>query len=384
MTSLNYLSQNVFDAAKERIGFCFDHCDDIIVSMSGGKDSTVMFELALAVARQRGRLPLKVYWLDQEAEWIATEAYMRGVMYRPEVEPWWFQIPFRLTNSLSFTKNYLHVWSPDEKDRWLRDQDPVSVKVNPTGHDRFHEVVARCPSYCGVDGRRHVGVLVGMRIQESLARRMILMYRTADYHGITWCRKFPVRNTRVFWPIYDMRDTDVWTAIANEHWAYNSIYDRMYQAGVRKMRVSALIHETSWHAIRNLHEFEPRLYDRYLARVNGVNCFDHFDTELIPRQLPPYFRDWREYRDYLLLHLIEVRHHDTFRSRWKGQDSIEHYKLHVHEIMVNDIDGTVNDNGRIRMKKDALVKSGYYRDRALAKYAKLIEQLPQTEVKGSE
>ena len=37
--------------------------------MSGGKDSAVLFNLAMTVAKERNRLPLKVFWLDQEAEW---------------------------------------------------------------------------------------------------------------------------------------------------------------------------------------------------------------------------------------------------------------------------------------------------------------------------
>lgn len=370
MHSLNYLSTNVFEEAISRINFLFDTHDDIIVSMSGGKDSTVTFELALRVARERERLPLKVYWLDQEAEWLATGDYMREVMYRPEVAPFWFQCPFRLTNSLSFKDNYLNCWAPDERDKWLREADPISIKVNPTKYDRFHDLVAQLPSHCDCAQARQVAVLVGMRIEESLARRMLIVYSDSKLEGITWCRKKPIRNTRVFWPIYDFKDTDVWTAIARNGWSYNRIYDFMYQCGVTRMRVSALIHETSWHAIRQLHEFEPQLYDRYLARVNGVNCFDHFDDEIMPRTLPPYFKDWCEYRDYLLEHLIEPEHHALFKARWKKQDTTEWYKIHVHEIMVNDIDGTINDNGRIRIKKDARVKSGYYRDRAQARYQK--------------
>ena len=56
-----YKSNNVFEEALERINFVYDNCDDVIVSMSGGKDSAVLFNLALIVAKQRGRLPLKVF-----------------------------------------------------------------------------------------------------------------------------------------------------------------------------------------------------------------------------------------------------------------------------------------------------------------------------------
>ena len=49
-----YLENNVFDEAMERLRFIFDNHDDVIVSMSGGKDSTVLFHMALMVARERG------------------------------------------------------------------------------------------------------------------------------------------------------------------------------------------------------------------------------------------------------------------------------------------------------------------------------------------
>ena len=75
-----YLENNVFDEAMVRLRFIFDNHDDVIVSMSGGKDSTVLFHMALMVARELGRLPLKVFWLDQEAEWQATVDYMEKIM----------------------------------------------------------------------------------------------------------------------------------------------------------------------------------------------------------------------------------------------------------------------------------------------------------------
>lgn len=55
-----YLENNVFEEALERIRYIYDEFDDVIVSMSGGKDSTVCFNLALMVAKEKNRLPLKV------------------------------------------------------------------------------------------------------------------------------------------------------------------------------------------------------------------------------------------------------------------------------------------------------------------------------------
>lgn len=342
-----YLDQTVYEAALERVRFVYAECDDIIVSMSGGKDSTVLFHLASIVAAETGRFPVKVFWLDQEAEWKATETYMRSVMYSAEVLPFWFQIPFRLTNSLSFRDNFLHCWDAKQRDSWIREQDPISKKENPTRFDRYHDLVAHLPLHCENSRCRHIGVLVGLRAEESLNRYATTMFSDYHYKGRTWCKK-PVGASQVFWPIYDWKDADIWTCIAKNRLEYNRVYDYFYQFGVKSkdMRVSALIHETAWHAIERLHEVEPEMYNRYLGRVNGVNCFNQFGKEIMPKSLPPQFRSWLEYRDYLLENLIEPGHRHIFVNRWKKQSGDAWYKAHITEIMVNDIDGTKNDNMR--------------------------------------
>ena len=56
-----YKEETVFEEALNRIRWIFDEHEDIIVSMSGGKDSTVVFNLALMVAKEKNRLPLEIY-----------------------------------------------------------------------------------------------------------------------------------------------------------------------------------------------------------------------------------------------------------------------------------------------------------------------------------
>ena len=360
MSTINYLPQTVFEEALNRVRFVFDNCDDVIVSMSGGKDSTVIFNLALMVAKEKNRLPLKVFWLDQEAEWQATSDYMSYIMHRKDVKPYWFQIPFDFTNSLSFEDNFLRVWDKEKQDKWIRPQSDISIKENPTNKNRFHDLITYLPSYCDVEDKKHVGVLVGMRISESMIRRMTIGYSKAKYKGITWCRK-PIKNTRVFYPIYDFQDSDIWTAIARNKWRYNKVYDQFYRYGIKgsDMRVSALIHETAWHSIERLQEVEPNLYNKYLDRVAGTNCFSHFGQDILPKQLPSVFKDWKEYRDYLLEAFIKPEYQDLFRKRWEKQDSLEWYKEHIHELMVNDIDGTINSNHKSRLKVTKKNKSKY-------------------------
>jgi len=368
-----YLETNVFEEALNRIRFLYDNHEDVIVSMSGGKDSTVLFHLTLMVAAERNRLPVKVFWLDQEAEWQATVDYMRTVMHREDVEPYWFQIPFDFTNSLSPVANYIHVWGPESEADWVHPKDEISIKENPSSENRFHDLVNELPKYCTT--AENCAVLVGMRITESLNRRAAIAHGRVCYKGVTWCKK---KNgpIQVFWPIYDFTNDDIWTAIARNGWAYNSIYDYQYQAGIAKqrMRVSALIHETAWHSIEFLQEFEPKTYDRFVKRISGVSTFNHaFDSDgVMVRQLPFAFASWVEYRDYLLEHITQPKYWDLFRQRWKNQNSEEWYRVHIKEILVNDIDGTINANARSKIRLAEKKDQGVYHeiDKALFLRAK--------------
>lgn len=368
-----YKENDVFEEALERIRMLFDTHDDIIVSMSGGKDSTVVFNLALQVAREKGRLPLKVFWLDQEAEWQHTVDYMEQIMNMPEVEPYWYQIEFDFTNSLSAQSNFLKVFDEQKQSEWIHQKSGVSIKHNPTKYNRYHDLVVHLPETIT---DKQCAVLVGMRMSESPRRRMSITGSSGKWHGITWCTA-EAGTTRKFWPIYDFTDDDVWTAIAKNKWKYNEVYDLMYRWGFpkNKMRVSALIHETSWHAIQLLQEFEKTTYNRFVARVPGVSTFNHAFDEggILPTDLPFAFKDWKEYRDYLLNHITTPEYWDLFKKRWQNQDGDDWYRIHVKEIIINDIDGTVNQNHAYQVNSEKRL-NGKYKEKREKQFAEYMEE----------
>ena len=336
---------SVFDESLNRIRFIYDNCDEVVVNMSGGKDSTVVFNLALMVARERGELPLKVFWLDQEAEWQHTVDYMDGIMRLEDVEPLWFQIPFDFTNSLSTTTNFLRSWDESAKDIWIHEKSDISIKDNPTDKSRFHDLMSDLVS--AVVDSDDIAVLTGMRAEESLNRRFSVCSKDGQFKGINWCGK-KHKNRRNFWPIWDWSFQDIWTAIARNGWEYNGIYDLMYIKGLptNRMRVSALIHETAWRSMGDLQEFEPQTYNKFCRRIAGSSSMAHtLDYgELMPRELPFAFASWKEYRDYLLENIVKPEYWELFRKRWRKQDGDDWYKVHVQECIINDIDGTMNNN----------------------------------------
>jgi len=360
-----YSSQNVYDAALERIRYLFDEFPNVIANVSGGKDSTVIFNLAMKVAKEKNRLPLKVLFIDQEAEWEATIDQIKDIMYNPDVEPLWYQIPLKLFNATSQKDHWLHCW--EEGKEWIREKDPISIKENHYDCDRFAKL------FTAITDKDYKNIktcyLSGVRCEESPARLWGLTGQLT-YKDITWGR---VENKKLnhyaFHPIYDWSYTDVWKAIENNNWSYCKLYDYMYQYGIpiQQMRVSNVHHETAIRSLFFLQEVEPDNWNRIVKRIDGISTAGQLGKdEFFIKDLPFMFGNWKEYRDYLLENLIKEENRKIFKKMFIQMDKdIKHlmdisnnnyksmYKTQIGIIATNDIYGTKFGNWRVAMKMKA-------------------------------
>ena len=323
--------------------YIFNEFENVVVGFSGGKDSTCTLHTALIVAEEMGRLPLKVCFVDQEAEWQAVIDYVRDVMNDPRVEPIWIQAPIKLFNATSPENPWLRCWDVEEKDSWMREQEPDSIKVNKFGTERFKDIFAGIIKY--LFPKQRACYLSGVRTEESPAR-FIALTNSATYKHITYGKILSRRwEHYTFYPLYDWSYTDVWKAIHDNSWQYCKVYDYYYQYGVplRNMRVSNLHHETAVHALFFLQEIERETWGKLTNRLSGINTAGKMGEKDFfgPKNLPYMFESWKEYRDYLLIHLIT----DKVRRGEMGEKFSkidEHYKDfsaldELHKVMVSVI-----------------------------------------------
>lgn len=353
--------KTVLDAARERIGFVFDAFDEIVVSISGGKDSTVMAHLALAEADRRGRR-IGLHFIDEEVVYQSTVKQVDYLMslFPMSTKRMWLQFPFLLTNATSLTDGQLICWEPGKHKLWMRPKRADSIKAKPWNDNVEHHGNAYNGGLSFYDviynyGRTfsNAAFLVGLRAAgESPNRwRAVTKYpvEIADRQVFWATRKGP--NVSLY-PIYDWNYYDIWRYIHEQGLHYSKIYDYQFRTGYHpsRMRVSSLIHEKSFKAICDLPEFEPKTYDRLLKRIKGIALAQETgkNSKLFAvRKLPKNFESWIAYRDFLLKTYPDRMRVEIFRRRF-ARHLVNEYvaRQQCRQLILNDYENNLPINNR--------------------------------------
>ena len=355
-----YQHKDVLTAARERISMVFDDFENVIVSISGGKDSTVLAHLVLSEAHRRDR-KVGVFFLDEEVDYEATidqVKYLMFDMFPENSVPIWYQFPFNLTNATSLTEGALVTWEPGKHKIWMRSKDPrsihaipwdpktVTIKNKVIGLD-FYDVIDNFENH-----RENTCFFVGLRATES-PNRWGAVAKNPGHKDWCWTTGKPNGNVSAY-PLYDWNFSDVWKYIYDEGIRYNRMYDYMWKKGmgIQEIRVSSLIHEKSFKALTELPEFEPKTYDKLCERIKGIQTANVYGKESVMmkcRKLPKNFKSWRAYRDFLLETYPDDDKKEIFVRRFsKHLDNEYVARQQCRQLILNDAE----NNLPVRNKPD--------------------------------
>lgn len=331
-------NRNVLDAARDRIAFVFDHFENIIVSVSGGKDSTVLSHLALLEAKKRDRR-IGLFLLDEEVLYQSSVEQVEYLMslFPENTKRIWLQIPFFLTNAVSFAESQLRCWEPGEHKIWMRPKKADGVKAKPWSEqdEKFRSGYKWLDFYGVIENFErcytNTAFLVGLRAAGESPNRWRAMVKNPVEIG----------GKKVYWgtkkgenfalsPIYDWNFHDVWRYIHDAGLKYSKIYDYQFKKGyaINEMRVSSLIHERSFKSLCDLPEFEPKTYDKLCKRIKGISFAQETGRNakvFKARKLPKNFKSWITYRDFLL---------DTYPDQSKKDIFLKRFSKHLNNEFV--------------------------------------------------
>jgi predicted phosphoadenosine phosphosulfate sulfurtransferase len=113
--------KDVLESSRERIEEMYRRFDTVVVSFSGGKDSTTCLNLCLEEAEKLGKLPQKTYFYDEECIHPETIAYVERVRNDPRIDLRWMCLPIKHRNACSQAEPWWHPWDPAKRDLWVRE-----------------------------------------------------------------------------------------------------------------------------------------------------------------------------------------------------------------------------------------------------------------------
>lgn len=332
-----YCDRNVLEMARERVSLIFDNFETINISISSGKDSTVLFFLAWQEAVKRNR-NITAFFLDQEAEYENSIIQIKKMIDRNNVVSAWYQVPIYLTNATSSTEFFLNAWG--EGEQWIREKDSSSIHtINEEYPKRFYDFFEWYENK-----NPDAAYLVGIRAEEGIMR-----YRAATkfpgWNGLKWSTT--TKGINKFYPIYDWTVYDVWKYIWDFNFPYNKIYDMMFLYNYSiysKMRVSNLIHEKSYKCLVDLPRFEPDTFNKLCKRISGISTAARYASEKLifsNKTLPSHYSTWEEFRNFLLNNLEKESHKNIYVKRFSKQEKSERtYQAQVGQLLINDYENS--------------------------------------------
>lgn len=288
---------NVFDTAVERMRVLFDEGHRVTVSCSAGKDSGVCVEVCLIAMKLagKGNGGLDKLWVvmrDEEIMYPGTFEYAERLANRPEIEFHWLIANQPITNVFNRSNPYWWTFDPTlDPEKWVRLPPtniprPVEyIRANQiqaiNNIDRFppppcvrNDISAKVGYKDAKDGLATYQIL-GLRAAESV-RRLLGVFSAKGYRGDT---VWPHKNMAGAFPIYDWNDSDIWKAIADNKWDYNSAYDVMNRMGVprRSLRIAPpTLNQASIRYLSVAQKAWPIWFDKVCKRLQGVRSAAQF------------------------------------------------------------------------------------------------------------
>lgn len=350
-------NKSVLEAAQERISFVFDHFKTVCISLSGGKDSTVLFHLAYEEAQRRG-VTLYVLIIDLEGQYSLTIEHLAELVQLPGLEVFWVCLPLNLRNAVSVFHPHWCCWEPGKE--WIRPMPNLPCVISDQSYFPWYEYrmefehfIELFPDWLQEQTGHPVAQLVGIRADESNNRYNAVKptpkkggVKKGAWNGINWSM-ISKNESASFYPIYDWRFEDIWAYLGKSGKPYCKLYDRMYLAGMcfRDMRICQPYGDDQRKGLDVWAQMEPETWCRVVDRVAGANYGALYasDRMLGYRHgygLPECHPNWKSYTFFLLSTLP-----DAMRERFLSNFAVflEWYQRHGYPDLQAVPDGIEPD-----------------------------------------
>lgn len=280
--SKKYLEKNVLEATMERLEIMFQNFDNIYFSVSGGKDSSVMVQLANQVAKNLGK-KFDVLFIDLEAQYRYTIEHIEKLKQLSQIRDFYhITLPIALRNAVSVLQPKWICWEEESKHLWVRSMPEGTININNCPFEwfkkgeEFEEFILQFASWYLEKYPDKVACGIGIRTDESLNRFRTIAFqeKKLTFDGYNWTTKLKINDKHIevynFYPIYDWRTEDIWGAVSQLDLHFNYIYELMYKNGV-SIYEQRLCQPYGDDQKNGLDQFKALEYDTWTKVLNRVN-----------------------------------------------------------------------------------------------------------------
>lgn len=283
---ITQLNENVLQAAKNRINLILDTIPHPFVSLSGGKDSTVLIHLVMEEAIKRNR-KIGVLIIDLEAQYKDTVTNIEKIisLYKDNIDLHWVCAELSLRNATSVYEPQWRCWEAGKESIWVRPKPDLAADLSQYDFYQpgmeFEEFVPLFGEWYG--GNELSCAFVGIRADESLNRykTVAVFKKEGTIKGTSWTTS--VTNTCYnAYPIYDWKASDIWkyhSVYPNK--PYNKVYDKMQMAGVpiKHQRLCQPYGDTQRRGLWLYSILEADTWSKLINRVIGANSYALYAKE---------------------------------------------------------------------------------------------------------
>ncbi len=312
-----YLEKDVLQASLERLEVILTEFDNVYFSVSGGKDSSVMVQLANIVAQKLNK-KFDILFIDLEAQYQYTVEHIEEMKRLSQVRDFYhIALPMALRNAVSVLQPKWICWEEESKDLWVRPlpEDSINIHNNPfewfKKGEEFEDFIVKFAQWYQKKYNSKVACGIGIRTDESINRFRTIAFQDhkIKYKEHSWTTKIKVNEKHIdvynFYPIYDWKVEDIWGAVSKLDLKFNYIYELMYKngLGIFEQRLCQPYGDDQRNGLNQYKSLEYETWGKVLNRVNGVNFGNIYcKTTALGniKSSKPGFMLWEEYTVFLL------------------------------------------------------------------------------------
>jgi len=360
-----YLDKDVYKAFTERINFIFNEFEHIYVSVSAGKDSSVLVQLTNKIAQKRKR-KFDVMFVDYEAQYKATIDHIYELKKLSNINQFYhIALPFKANNASSVFERFWYPWNKEFENKWVR---PLPKDAFKEGNHPFGQLYNKNLFLRGIfkmfsvwykkeNKADKVANLIGIRANESMHRFRAVAFGENKYKKINY-------STRVdtglynFYPIYDWLTEDIWVAVSHFDLMYNQVYELLYKNGI-SIHQARIAQPFGLRQIQGLSQWstvEPETWHKLVNRVSGANFGNLYSkTSLLGHNgsCKPRYMTYQQYTVFLLESLGLYDKDLMLHYYRKIRIYFDHYLKEGRILFLNEIPEEIS-------KKE--VREKYFRD----------------------